>query len=116
MPESKLIDMKRDEPDEKAGECCMPCQDAQQYPYGLNIRLDQPDLAKLGITTMPAVGSEVKGEFVGVVTSCSQGLNEHDKPSMSVQIVMLKCAVEAEPAGNPTPKAAGGYKQPHIVG
>ncbi len=113
----KLIDLKRPAPDRKAGADCMPCCGDQQYPYGLNIRLESQELAKLGITQMPAVGSELKGQFVGVVTACSQGMNEHDESCMSVQIVQMSASIEAEPAGtqdNETKEPRGAYK-PAIV-
>jgi len=112
-----MVDMMRDKPDETAGPECMPCASGQQYPYGLNLRLDAPELKKLGITQMPAVGSEVKVQFVGVVTSCSHGLNEHDEAGMSVQIVQMECTIEAQPAARQETtehKPAGSYR-PKIV-
>ena len=93
----KLIDLKRTATDQPQKEDCMPCASNQEYPYGLNVCLEAQELEKLGITQMPAVGAEIKGQFVGVVTACRQELNEDQEPSLSMQIVMMTASIEAEP-------------------
>lgn len=111
----QLVDMKRSGPDPNSGCNCMPCgpDNDDQYPYGLNISLGPQELAKLGIAQLPAVGAELKGQFVAVVTATRQSVNEDDDTTLSAQIVMLQVAIEAEPAGAamvPAQAAVGQYR------
>lgn len=105
-----LVDMKRSGTDPESGCDCMPspCDSDDQYPYGLNCSLGTQELAKLGISQMPAVGSEIKGQFVGVVTACRQGLNDNDDTNLSFQIVQLEAKIEAQPEAKQTTPAASG--------
>lgn len=99
-----LRDMKRDMEDDDAGEAAMPMMESEgQYPYGLCICLDKEELDKLGITTLPKIGAEFKGEFVACVTRLSEiaetGTNGGTDRSMSVQIKMLDMVQEVEQPG-----------------
>lgn len=64
-----------------------PCIDTDDFPYGLRIHLDAEILAKLGIKTLPKVGTMVKITAEAQVRSTE--VNERDgkeKKSMSIQI------------------------------
>lgn len=90
----KLIDMKRDKPDEESGPTAMPADDeGPQYPYGLQLNLCDDELEKLGITDLPTVGGEVHGMFAGMITQASQEPGDGER-RLSIQIMYL--AMEAE--------------------
>lgn len=95
-----MVDMMRDEPDETSGPGCMPCSPAskQQYPYGLNIRLEADELKKLGISDLPAVGTRIDGQFQGIVTSANVELNYEGGACVSIQITQLAMDVAAQQA------------------
>lgn len=95
-----LIDMKRSAPDEEAGEDAMPASmNGEQYPYGLCMQLSEEDMAKLGLTGLPTVGTEVHGMFVAQVTSASQDAGDDQDRRIAIQITMLQLEVEAPHAG-----------------
>lgn len=87
---------------EDGEESCEPCMtkpsDGPRYPYGLCLRLDNDVLEKLGLTSMPAVGSKVMIEAVCEVNSVSQ----HDSKdggknkSLSLQITDMGVAKQAK--------------------
>lgn len=100
MAEPKLVDMKRSKPDEEAGEYAMPAgADGSQYPYGLCISLEGEDLRKLGISKMPAVGTELHMIAVGMVTSANQPVDDPEEARISIQITMMQAAVEKSHPG-----------------
>jgi hypothetical protein len=104
-----LKDMKRDAADEKAEMDAYPADNEGQYPYGLCISLDKDELDKLGMKTLPKIGTEFHGEFIGCVTRLSEvagnGMNGGEDRSMSIQITMLDMAPEKEqPGEKDTPK------------
>lgn len=79
-----MINMKMSA--EEAKEDCCVTQDASdqpRYPYGLEIRLDESSLAKLGITAPPAVGTELTISAKVVVTSASQYQTQGNDPESS---------------------------------
>lgn len=101
-----LVDMKRSEPDDKAGVAAYPVAEGG-YPYGLVISLDKDELAKLGITKLPEMGAEFHGLFVACVTRIEQSANEYgDHMSMSLQITMLDMKEEPEHPGEGNETAA----------
>ena len=65
-----LVNMKQG-PEEAQEDSNPTAADQPQYPYGLEIRLDEDALAKLGITSPPAVGTEMMITCKVVVTSAS---------------------------------------------
>lgn len=107
---AKMVDMKRTEADAQSGAMSMPVDsDGGQYPYGLQINLEEDDLDKLGIADLPAVGTEIKGTFTGTVTSTRLGATGNDR-SMTVQVCCLQMDAEAEPAGSDTQSEASEAK------
>lgn len=68
-----LVNMKRDRK-EAAAETKEQLSglDTPEYPYGLSISLDEDALAKLGITSLPAVGKTLMLHAEVVVSSVSE--------------------------------------------
>jgi hypothetical protein len=102
-----LIDMKRSAPDPDSGPAAMPVNpEGEQYPYGLQITLCDEELAKLGISAMPAVGTEVHGTFAGMITSARQEPGEEGEQSLSIQIMYLGLKAEKPHPGEGKETAA----------
>lgn len=98
-----LIDMKLtpEESKDLLG-CCAPSDtnDGPAYPYGLSIYLDDETLKKLGITTMPDVGSKLTLHAVVEVTGNSQRQTQEGKTvNMDLQITDMELA--GTPAADP---------------
>lgn len=78
--------------------------DLPQYPYGLTVNLCDDELAKLGITELPAVGTVMQLTALVEVCSISQYENQDgaDK-SMNLQITDMELAAgngAAKPIAN----------------
>jgi hypothetical protein len=84
-----LIDMKRSKADAKAANAIYT--KPAEYGYGLCIRLEDADLDKLGIKTLPQPGEVFMIEAMAVVDSSyqSQSANNKDDRSVSLQIQKL---------------------------
>ena len=63
------------------------------YSWGLNIRLEQSELDKLGIKDMPEVGSEVYLDVCAKVTRVSQTADEKNQQSV-VELQITKMGLE----------------------
>ena len=98
---AQMVDMKRSAADMRSEATAMAAgPDGEQYPYGLCINLDKDELDKLGITTLPPIGSAVHMMAVGTVTRVSQSASQtpqgsDEQTSMAIQITMMSAAVEA---------------------
>ena len=66
--------------------------DAPQYPWGLKLNLDDDALEKLGLTTMPAVGTKM--QLAATVEVCSTSSYSDQKgeaeSSVSLQITAME--------------------------
>lgn len=67
-----LVSMKMSSEEAKEYNECGPSGSAPEYPYGLQISLDEEGLAKLGMSTPPAVGTELRITAKVTVVSASQ--------------------------------------------
>jgi hypothetical protein len=79
--------------------------DAPKYPYGLELRLDDDALAKLGLTQPPAVGTKLTIHCAVEVTSASsyQTQGQEAEASSCWQITDM----EIRPAASTSANAAG---------
>lgn len=78
---------------EEAKEYTQPSEtDAPKYPWGLKITLDDDALEKLGITSLPAVGSKMTISATCEVCSTSAYSDQAGEPetSMSLQITAME--------------------------
>lgn len=99
-----MIDMKLT-PKPKKGESLLAADvamDQPEYPYGLQIRLDNDTLKKLGIAELPAIDTEFKLVALVCVTSVSahesQGSDEPHR-SVELQIEQMELKPAKEEAG-----------------
>jgi len=80
---------------EKANKLVSPYEDAERYPYSTRITLDKDILEKLGIKTLPNVGSalmfEAKAKVIGSRQSATQG-----SESRSVELQITHIDLDAE--------------------
>ena len=93
---TKLADMKMSKAQKKASiPTCVSADNGPNYPYGLQLRLDNASLEKLGIKSLPKVGAEMQITTVGVVMSVSAHESKnHDDRTVEIQIQRL--AVEGD--------------------
>tara|TARA_R100001143_G_C3360997_1_gene135673 strand:- start:6661 stop:6987 length:327 start_codon:yes stop_codon:yes gene_type:complete len=88
----KLVDMKQSAAEvEKV--CEAPCEDQPKYPWGLEIRLNNESLKKLGIKELPAVGTKMKVTAMGVVESARESKRRKGRSDRSVEIQIEKLHV-----------------------
>ena len=73
------------------------------YSWGLNLRLEQSELDKLGIKELPEVGSELSLDIVAKVTRVAQSADEKNKQSV-VELQITKMGVETDSDETPAPK------------
>lgn len=66
--------------------------DGPKYPWGLNICLNNDSLEKLGVKSLPAVGTEVTIVAKALVASTSENATEGDgtRSSMDLQITDMQ--------------------------
>lgn len=67
----------------ESGLCCTGESAPPEYPYGLELRLEDGSLAKLGMTTPPAVGTEMVITAKVVVVSSSQYQRQGNEAEIS---------------------------------
>ena len=79
-----LVDMKMDAEEAKEQGSTEVGSDAPAYPYGLEIRLDDGSLAKLGMTSLPKVGTKVQVSALATVVSTSQRSDREGESESSV--------------------------------
>ena len=88
-----MVNMKMSatEAKEYGGEATM-ASDAPEYPYGLCIRLDDDALEKLGITALPAIGTEmmVMAKVIVKSTSAYSRQGGEDHKDVELQITDLE--------------------------
>jgi hypothetical protein len=86
-----LADMKRTKQEIKAEAKEWSTGEDREYGYGLCIRLEEEDMAKLGMKTLPQVGDTFVIEAVGRVESSyqSQSVSNKDDQAFSLQITHL---------------------------
>lgn len=90
---AKLVDLKYTKAEVKAeaAEYSSPKDGGPEYPWGLEIRLEDEELSKLGITGLPDVGGEYHLSVVAKVKSASQTSMANGKTDRCVclQITMI---------------------------
>lgn len=88
----KLISLKLDKKEAKQEAGAMPSTDAPRYPYGTCLYLDEVAMEKLGITSMPEVGEEIRIVAIGKVTGTSSREYEGGAhQTLDIQLTSMSC-------------------------
>lgn len=97
MAEPKMADMKMSKAEKKSSDCCMPVTgNGPDYPWGLELSLDEPALKKLGIKALPDAGAECNIVAVGKVVNVSQSATAGKEGQRNLRIQITKLNVELE--------------------
>lgn len=95
----KLISMKLSDAERKDAEVAGTPDDAPRYPWGLQVRLEDDELEKLGITALPNVGDEQLLVATVKVTSVSERDDESGTTrSVGLQITDMHLETESPDA------------------
>ena len=93
------------------------------YAWGLNFRLESEELDKLGITTLPEVGSEYHLMVIAKVTSVNQSavVGQDDERCVGLTMTMMQIlahgsAAEERAEGKETPKGEAAETKPRKGG
>jgi hypothetical protein len=95
----KLVDMKftKAEAKAQAEEYSKPSPDNEpSYPWGLEIRLEDESLAKLGIKTLPEIGAEFHLSVVAMVKSASESRMASGRVDRCVCLQITMMGVDLE--------------------
>ncbi len=94
----KMVDLKRSKKEKKAAE--QPGKiGGDDYHYGLHVSLGDEELEKLGIHTLPKVGSKMHMHAHAHVTSVSQNASEGGETNRRVELQLRKMHLGEPPAG-----------------
>jgi hypothetical protein len=93
-----MVNMKRAESERKDYAEVGMDSDGPDYPYGLCISLGKEELDKLGITSLPEVGTEMMVMAKGFVKSVSSHEYKGEGKHMSVEVQLTDVEVGAAPA------------------
>lgn len=87
-----MVSMKMSAKEAKEYNSAEITSDAPEYPYGLCIRLDDDALEKLGITSLPAVGTEmtIMAKVFVKSTSAYNRQGGEDHKDMELQITDME--------------------------
>lgn len=99
MPHN-MVSMKKSKAEMKEGDHPASLGD-EEYSYGLEISLDTDSLEKLGIKTLPEVGSEMLMMAKVKVTSISENTREGEEPYKSVGLQITDMNLKLEDNRSP---------------
>jgi hypothetical protein len=90
-----MKDMKVTKAEDKAekakySEPCSIGGNGDRYPYGLEVRLDRTTLKKLGITSLPKVGSKMTLTAIVLVEEARESQRREGEPDRSVTLQITK--------------------------
>lgn len=95
---TKLTSMARPKDGHPGSNMALACcheDSGPKYGYGLILRLENFELDALKMRRMPAVGSQVKIEAVGVVEGVHESQSRHNEGDRSVNIQITDLAISA---------------------
>jgi hypothetical protein len=101
---AKMIDMKRTAAEKKARDKEFDHKiGGEDYPYGLGVSLGHDELTKLGIHTLPTVGSKIMLHAHAHVKSASESSRDGGRKERRVELELRHMNVEGAKAGKPKP-------------
>ncbi len=97
---------------EEAKEYVQPsAEDAPKYPWGLCVTLDDDSLEKLGVSSLPAVGTEVTIMAKAIVTAARENATQGGESEASVDLQITDMRVDGMDAGGAEAEAARFYRK-----
>lgn len=96
----KLVDMAYTKAEMKEERAETMVGHPEPYPWGLCIRLEKAQLDKLGIKSLPEVGSEMHLVAIAKVTSVNQSARQgqDEESCVGLQITMMQVALQESAA------------------
>ena len=91
---TNLTDMKLTKKESKESSGIPAVDDRPRFPFGLEIRLDDDSLKKLGFDSLPAVGEEFIVIGVGPVTSVSENQRQGSEVNRHLEIQLQRIEIE----------------------
>ena len=93
----KLVDMKLTKSEKKKdGPMCSSEYKAPDYPYGLRLNLDDAQLEKLGIKSLPKVGSTLTITSKATVISARSNSSERGRNERSIELELRQIGVDTD--------------------
>ena len=92
----RSMELSKKETKESGAPTLVTDSDGPRYPYGLESRLENETLKKLGMS-LPKVGAYVKVRAECCVTSVSENESKGGKAQRSVSLQIERLAVDDEP-------------------
>lgn len=94
----KMVDLKLTKEDKKATkDGCIPyTSGGPDYPYGLSLTLNDRELQKLGMDTLPKPGVVVTLEAKAVVVSVRQSANQRGTKDRSLELQLQRIALDTD--------------------
>lgn len=91
----RLISLKLSKSDrEKNSRTVEPGNKAPEYNYGLTIRLENNELQRLGIKTLPTVGKKIMIEAKAEVVTVSESSSVHNRGDRAVTLQITDMLIE----------------------
>lgn len=101
----KTQDMRRSDRDKKAAAARYslgPAAGGNDYAHGLHLRLDEPELTRIGITGMPKPGDTYRVEGEIKVTSAEGRDSENAPSTRCIEFVLHRLGAEPKDTGRKT--------------
>lgn len=92
------------------------CDNGEMYPYGMRLRLEDEQLAALGLKTLPAVGQSItltaRAKVISVRSEETTGKGGKAGEDRSVEVQITDCAIDSGRQIDAEKSAAALYSNP----
>lgn len=109
------MEMKPEEKGKSDSCCCSaPCccdEGKPRYPWGLQLTLENEQLATLGIPALPKVGATMMITATVKVTSCNENECEGEEPRRSVSLQITDMGMDTDQKSSPEKAMKGMFPE-----